>query len=325
MYTQNFLIDQTEIEVLPKNDINHEDMNPEYMRARIMSDASLIDKQEKLRKAQKELNEYEEAFEDYLPKTMKLIGMKMAALDAIDQNYFINRDTLPRSKQEEENLKLKVKRFENMTGQDMTPLLHSEEKEQDMIKRHRKAFDTYKSYSFLKAGLDKTKLEKSMTSEDDQEQYRFPTADDVANRFISKKSTLRLMTEPDIDFGPGRKFKFIPPKSYLDLTDRPIYSFNDEMKRKYPYDSLSNVPFIRMHQEALEEEYQEQMESQDARHLEDKELEEKQLKTGEKNIKIFKDPKNPLVEGDMEDRLDRYEYNMNNYRPDGYPIWGSQQ
>jgi hypothetical protein len=168
MFSRNLLIDQEEIEVLPKNDINHEDMNPEYLRARIMSDASMIDKQEKLRKAQQDLNEYEEAFEQYLPKTMKLIGMKKAALDAIDENYFIDRNTLPRSKQEEENIKLKLKKFEKMTGQDMTPLLHSEEKEADMIKRHKKAFDTYKSYSFLKAGFEKTKLEKAMTEDEDQ-------------------------------------------------------------------------------------------------------------------------------------------------------------
>ena len=318
-------IDQELLQILPKNDINHEDMNSEYMRARIQSDASLLDKQEKLRKAQKDLNDYEQAFEEYLPKTMKLMGMKRAALDAIDENYFIDREALPRSKQEEEHLKLKLKKFEKMTGQDMTPLLHSKEKELDKIKRHRKAFDTYKSYSFLKAGLEKTKLEKAMTEEEDTEQFRFPTADDVANRFVSKKNTLGLMNEPDVDLGPGRKLKFELPKSFLDLTDRPIYSFNDEMKRRYPYSSLSTVPLLKMHQQKLNEEYQEKLENQDVRSLEDQIIKNKMVATGEEKIEVIYDPKNPLVEGDIEDRFERYQYNMNNYRPDGYPIWGEKQ
>lgn len=227
------------------------------MKARTLFDVKIHDKKENLKKAKKNLQRYEETFEQHMPKAAKLRRMKEAAKEAIDENYFYDRKSFPRSKFEDEQLEQKIKDMEMRTGVDFAPLFDSKQKEEERVKRHKKAFETYKSYSFLKAGLPKTKLEKKITKDpnDDVAQYEFPSPDKVAKVFVNDDYKYSMLKEAEVDTKSGRKFKFTPRdfmEKYfgkdnlnhdsLELSDRQMYSFNDELKRVYPYETISFNP-----------------------------------------------------------------------------------
>jgi len=240
-----------------RNDLTNTDFNIDYLQERTIADANLVDKHAALAKAQNKLKKYEDTFEQHMPKLQKLNKMKKAARDAIDENVYFDREKLPRSRLENEQLKQKIRDMERRTGTDMSPLLDSEAKEKERIKRHKKAFETYKSYSFLKAGLKKTDLEKKLTKDtrEDITQYVFPDADAVASTYINKDYSYSMLREGEENLAPGRKYDFSPQdyidkyfgKDYLadqsvEITDRPMYNFNDDMKRRYPYSTLSKDP-----------------------------------------------------------------------------------
>lgn len=240
-----------------KNDLTHKDFNIDYLKERTIADANLVDKHEALAQAKKKLKQYEDTFEQHMPKLQKLNKMKRAARDAIDQNVYFDREKFPRSRLENEQLEQKIRDMERRTGTDLSPLLDSETKEQERIQRHKKAFETYKSYSFLKAGLKKTDLEKKLTKDtrEDLTQYVFPDADAVASTYINKDYSYSMLREGEENLAPGRKYGFTPQEfvnkyfgkdnltdQSIEITDRPMYTFNDDMKRRYPYSTLSADP-----------------------------------------------------------------------------------
>ena len=256
MCHKDFRIDVYPVSVSMKNDMSHRDFNIDYLKARTISDAKLLHHKEQVQEAKQKLAEYERNFEENMPKNAKLNKMKRAAKDAIEQNMFYDREKYPRSKLEEKMLENKVKDFETKINTDLSPLFDSAQKEQERIQRHKKAFETYKSYSFLKAGLQKTELEKKLTGTNGTQtkQYNFPDQDQVANVFINKDMKMGMLKQAEEVNNPGRKFKYTPRDfiekyfgkdynsgQYINLSDRPIYSFNDELKRKFPISTLSEA------------------------------------------------------------------------------------
>ena len=250
------VFDTNEVSVYLKNDLGHEDFNIDYLKARTISDSKIIDKKINLEKARSKLETYEKNFERSMPKASRLRRMKEAAKDAIDDNYFYDRSAFPRSEREEELLKYKIQDMEKRTGTDFAPLLDSVEKEKERIQRHKKAFETYKSYSFLKAGLQKTGLEKELTQDvREGDEYKFPEPEKIAKVFLNEDYKYSMLKEGEVDNRSGRKFKFTPRDylnkyfgkdlysgNHIDVSGRPMYSFNDEMKRQYPYSSISSNP-----------------------------------------------------------------------------------
>ena len=238
-----------------KKDMDHGDFIYPFVKDKIVADARILDKFERLRKVKKELKDYEDSLESHMPQTFKLLQMKEAAREAIDGNYTYNRNSFPRSQLENERLHDKIKQTERRLQTDLSPLMDSREKEKERVARHRKAFDTYKSYAFLKSGLKKTSLEKRLTDNAEEEvanQYKFPSPDKVAKVFLNDDYRFSMLKEGEENTKPGRKFKFTPrdfiEKYYgkdmsnmdsINLTERPIYSFNDELKNSYPVEAIS--------------------------------------------------------------------------------------
>lgn len=60
------------VEVHPKINIDHKDMDETYKINQMRNDAKLIDEYENLRKAKKELREFEENIDNELPSLKKL-------------------------------------------------------------------------------------------------------------------------------------------------------------------------------------------------------------------------------------------------------------
>jgi hypothetical protein len=313
-------LDIYKLEAGLKNDLTHYDFNIDYLKQRTIEDSKIQYKKDNLDKAHTNLQEYEETFNQHMPKMANLNSMKSIAKDAIDQNYFYNRDVFPRSKLEEERLVHKIKDMEKHTGMDMAPLLDSKDKEAERVKRHKKAFETYKSYAFLKSGLKKTNLEKKLTNEepDSAEQYRFPSADKIAKVFINDEHKFEMLRQPEEHYRPGRKSKFTPRQfvrkyfgqdgmsmNHVEISDRPIYSFNDEMKRMYPLDQLSLISEVKEKQKIAMENYSKrELEKTNNPAMVDLEnLDLNQLMSGEKKLE-FQEPyqRSPINEEEFDER-----------------------
>jgi hypothetical protein len=324
LVAEELRLDIYKIEATLKNDLTHHDFNIGYLEQRTIEDSKIQYKKDNLDRAHKNLQEYEETFNKHMPKMANLSSMKSIAKDAIDQNYFYNRDMFPRSKLEEERLVNKIKDMEKHTGMDMSPLLDSKDKEVERIKRHKKAFETYKSYAFLKSGLKPTNLEKKLTSDETSsvEQYKFPSADKIAKVFINDDYKYEMLKQPEEHYKPGRKSKFTPRQflkkyygqdgmslDHVDISDRPIYSFNDEMKRMYPLDSLSLIAEVKEKQRiAVENLTKRELEkSNNPTLVELDSLYKNQLMSGEKEIE-YQEPflRNPIVEEEYEERTRKF-------------------
>jgi len=331
-------IDTQIVKLSPKGDISHEDLNHEYARTRTMLDSKNVEKQENLHEAQQKLKDFEEDFESHMPMSFKLNSMKKAALDSIDENHFYDRNMYPRSLRDDKRLKYKVKDFERQTGHSMSPLLENEELELHKINKHRKAFDTYKSYAFLKAGMDKTQLEKQLSEETTgQDEYKFPSSDEVARNYIHNKPTYGLLDEGEENISYGRKFSYnakdyiesyfgkdLQRQNFLPIGERKIYNFNDEMRKEYSYDSLSQVPNIRKKVNRNKEDTDYYVHNQHP-DLDDK---KRILESKSVNFEVpidATDTPNPLVKGKKADRLRRYQKNMTELNEEGIPRWNNQR
>ena len=326
------------LDVFLKNDLNHEDFNAGYLKARTISDANILYKRENLKKAQDNLREYEKTFEENMPKSAKLVQMREAAKNAIDQNAFYDRAAFPRSSKDEERLVGKIKEMERKTGADFSPLHHNEQKN---VEAHKKAFDTYKSYSFLKAGLKKTKLEDQMTeSAADASQFKFPSPDEIAKVYINDTYRSTPLYQEEENTKLGRKFgyssrdflesylgKDMMRENYVNLSDRKMYSFNDEMKRQFPYQALSMVPYWEDVQRITTENTQKYDQLHDSdKHpevLEEQNNDMKKYFAGETRVS-WEDPgeQNPLLEGTFKERMQKYYDNLNKPTPYGPRKWG---
>ena len=263
--SKEIFVENHRLKVELKDELDHKDFDPVYLLEQTKLDAKMLDKKEQLAEAKKKLAEFEDNFEQNMPKTYNLNRMKQAAVDAIENNILYDRNEFPRTNIENKRVKEKLKEFEQNTGIDVSPLYEDSNTESERVRRHKKAFNTYKSYSFLKAGLDKTSLEKKLTanySAENNNQYKFPSSDKIAKVFISDDYKLRLMKQGQENTEPGRKFGYSYKKFIEDYIgkerigaqgaaqinqislndDRKIYSFNDEMRVRYPYEMLSVVP-----------------------------------------------------------------------------------
>lgn len=347
LHSTNVYLDTNRIDFFLKNELDHHDFmigtNPSYFKARTLADASLIGKREQLLDAKKKLAEYEDNFEEKMPKTFKLNKMKEAAKDAIDENFYLNRDFFPRSKQEDELLMRKAKKLEQQTGTDFSPLYQSSKMESENVKRHKKAFDTYKSYSFLKAGLKKTPLEEKLTGKEIQSpsEYNFPTPDEVTNAFVNKTYKTTLMDHGEENNNYGRKFKFSKKNfiesyfgkdfergRYVNFSDRDIYSFNDDLKRQYSLDKLSTIP----HLNNLQNEIAENSQEKNQEILENPELVDqqkiimKQVSAEEGNT-THTSPigQHPLLKGEFSDRMKKYYKDLHTYDENMKPKMNASQ
>lgn len=324
--SQNLRLETQRLDAFLKNDLSHGDFNAGYLKARTISDANILYKRENLKKAQDKLREYEESFEQNMPQSAKLVKMKEAAKNAIDQNAFYDRNAFPRSSKQEERLLGKIKEMERRTGADFSPLHSNEDKR---IESHKKAFDTYKSYSFLKAGLKKTKLEEKMTDKaSDASQFKFPSPDAIAKVFINDTYRSTPLHEEEENNKPGRKFgystrdflesylgKDMMRKQYVNLSDRKMYTFNDEMKRQFPYQAISMVPALEEAQKLFNENHQKREQIHDSikdpQVLEEESNEMKKYLAGETKVD-WEDPgdQHPLLDGTFTERMGRYYDNM---------------
>lgn len=330
MLSNEMFIETKYLDIFLKNELDHHDFtigqNPDYLRARTIADAKIMGKREELIDSKKKLADYEKNFDEKMPKTMKLKLLRKHAQDAVDQNVFYDRNLYPRSKHEDEHLARKIKKLEKVSGTDLSPLLNKEQDDLEKINRHKKAFDTYKSYSFLKAGLKKTPLEKELTGEADVDasQYKFPSPDDVAKVFVNDKFSTTLLEEGEENTNPGRKFgysrrqfiesyfgKSLERKRYLNLNDREIYSFNDELKVTYSRDHFSGLRKLdQMQKERVENQQERERITQESTNPEyDDEQKRifKELESGEQKFDIgtLRSP-NRMLDGRYEDRVKKY-------------------
>ena len=316
------------IDIFLKNELDHHDFtlgsNPDYFRARTLADAKILGKREQLVEAKRKLAEYEEHFEEKMPKTVKLNRMKDAAKEALEENYYLDRYSFPRSKQEDENVIRRAKALEESTGTDFSPLYQNKDTEAENIKRHRKAFDTYKSYSFLKAGLKKTPLEEKLTGKETKSptEFNFPSPDDITEVYVNKNYETTLMDLGEENTNPGRKFKFnkrmfiesyygkdFQRGQYVNLSDRSIYSFNDELKKVYSMEKLTTLVDHKNFQKQMEENAQKSTSEK----LENPEFVDmlgssfKKIEAEEGNTHIPNTVgKHPFLKGEFQDRVKKY-------------------
>jgi len=90
MLSENAMLGESFVDVFVKNDIDHGDFDIEYVRGRMKSDAMMLAIKEDLLEAKKELNEFEQNFDSFMPNMRKIQIFKDSAKDLIDQD--INKD-----------------------------------------------------------------------------------------------------------------------------------------------------------------------------------------------------------------------------------------
>jgi len=164
----DMLINDMQLEVYLKGNLDHEDLDKMYQTARMKRDSQMTAEFERLRTAKENLAKFEKEMDNDLPESKKLREFHAVAKEVIDNDPYKRGST--RTPEEEELLKEKMRRMEKEKGIDLTELFESEPAERARKSIHKKAFASYRAFEFLKGGITKKKEEEKKKDS----QYEYP-------------------------------------------------------------------------------------------------------------------------------------------------------
>lgn len=172
-------IDSKKVGVMEKGRLDHSELDSSYFVRKMKNEGRLVEKKAELREARKNLREYERNIEEEMPSIQRLKEFKSIAQEMIEnpkgktRRHSSNR----RTQREQEELYEKIKAFQaKHPGVDVSMLFESEQAERVKLIQHKKAFENYKNYEFLKAGINKeTKPAKKRSV---YEPFNYPPLED---------------------------------------------------------------------------------------------------------------------------------------------------
>ena len=153
------------VEVSAKGMLDHSELDKSYFMRKMKNDARVADHIAELREAKKALREYEQNIDQEMPKVKRLQEFKSIVQELIEKPKYRTRrhQSSRRTKREQEELHERIKALQKANpGLDLTQLFESERAEKARREQHKRAFQQFKKYEFLKAGILDTAAEKEV-------------------------------------------------------------------------------------------------------------------------------------------------------------------
>lgn len=154
--TGDMFIENNLVRVMAKGKLDHSDLDKSYLMRKMKNDAQVADQMAELREAKKKLRDYEQDIDKELPKTKRLQEFKWLAQEILEGRKHKTRryTSQRRTKREQEELQERMRELQKeYPDLDLTQLFESERAQEARRETHKRAFQTFKRYEFLKAGI----------------------------------------------------------------------------------------------------------------------------------------------------------------------------
>jgi hypothetical protein len=144
------------VHVMAKGKLDHSELDRTYFMRKLKNDSETADYVAELREAKSKLREFEGSIDKEMPRIDRLKEFKSVAREILEDPKFRTRrhESLRRTKREQEELNRKMKAIQKKHPDlDITQLFESEKTERARREMHKRAFQSYKKFEFLKAGI----------------------------------------------------------------------------------------------------------------------------------------------------------------------------
>jgi hypothetical protein len=240
------------VSVMAKGKLDHSEMDRAYFMRKMTNEGKMVDQTAELREAKLALREFERNIDKEMPHLKKLKDFKSLAQEMIENRKYKTRRhaSTRRTKRETEELYAKMKDFQAANpGVDITTLFESEEAERARLRQHKKAFNAYKKFEFLKAGI--LPEEKKKPAANPYEPFNYPGLNDSVSRVFTEGSQPRMADKGEVNTKrqPGRRFMPYSEQEFLesylgkdyarkvDLSDDPYnqtFGYQESLKEMFP-------------------------------------------------------------------------------------------
>ena len=173
---RQLFIEANKVDIFEKGRLDHSELDSSYFLRKMKNESKLAEKRSELREAKKSLREYERNIEEEMPSDRRLKEFKSIAQELIENPRGKTRrhGSSRRTQREQEELYEKIKAFQaENPGVDVSMLFESEQAERAKRLQHMKAFENYKNFEFLKAGIS-TKEAKPAKKRSLYEPFNYP-------------------------------------------------------------------------------------------------------------------------------------------------------
>ena len=129
MAASNFYINMTAIDILPKGNLDHSELDKSYFMKKLQNESELTEQRQELRDAKAKLRDFEQNMDNELPDLKKLKEFRSIAQEMIEnpQHKTRRHRSNRRTKRETEELYEKLKAYEAANpGINLTSLFESE-------------------------------------------------------------------------------------------------------------------------------------------------------------------------------------------------------
>ena len=144
------------VQVMAKGKLDHSELDRTYFMRKLKNDSETADYVAELREAKSKLREFEGSIDKEMPRLERLKEFKSVAREILEDPKFRTRrhESLRRTKREQEELNRKMRAIQKKHPDlDITQLFESEKTERARREMHKRAFQSYKKFEFLKAGI----------------------------------------------------------------------------------------------------------------------------------------------------------------------------
>lgn len=121
-----------------------------------------------------------------MPKLQQLNSFKESAKSILGNDFMKDRSNFQRDEAEEQVVRAKIKALSDRTGVDYSPLYQSIMLERQLTADHKRSFEFYKKFKFLKSEEESSKIKK--LSEDGSEPFEYPPVNQTVRNLISNES-----------------------------------------------------------------------------------------------------------------------------------------
>mmetsp|Transcript_24320 Transcript_24320/g.37594 ORF Transcript_24320/g.37594 Transcript_24320/m.37594 type:complete len:266 (+) Transcript_24320:2338-3135(+) len=219
-------MDHSKIEMYKKGIFDHSEFDQQYFFRRMKNESALADRRDDLRKAKAEMREFEDNFDKEMPKLKKLKEFRGIAQELIEENKYKTRRHVNkrRTKREEAELKAKIKEFQSKNPNvDVSSLYNSDASDLFRMQTHKRQFQQFKKYAFLKAGIQDPRTEQKKKNQLELLQEKMNKQSEIFGKFKYpglKDSQARVLNE-------GIQTRVNPVSKKLNQLGRK-YKYSDE-------------------------------------------------------------------------------------------------